>query len=117
MTTLVRWDPFREITTLQNEMSRLMGSLTGGTLPNGGNGPSRTWMPAVYEAFGARDQRELRELTADEAEALLPDLPAGSMRPKVEAAVDLARAGGETLITSQEALHDALAGRAGTRIS
>jgi carbamate kinase len=76
-----------------------------------------TEVPAVYEAFGARDQRELRQLTADEAEALLPDLPAGSMRPKVEAAVDLARAGGETLITSQEALHDALAGRAGTRIS
>jgi carbamate kinase len=76
-----------------------------------------TEVPAVYEAFGARDQRELRKLTADEAEALLPDLPAGSMRPKVEAAVDLARAGGETLITSQEALHDALDGRAGTRIS
>jgi HSP20 family protein len=46
MATLVRWDPFREITTLQNEMSRLMGSLTGGTLPNG-NSQSRTWMPAV----------------------------------------------------------------------
>jgi HSP20 family protein len=47
MATLVRWDPFREITTLQNEMSRLMGSLAGGTLPNGGNDQSRTWMPAV----------------------------------------------------------------------
>jgi HSP20 family protein len=46
MATLVRWDPFREITTLQNEMSRLMGSLSGGTLPNG-SGQSRTWMPAV----------------------------------------------------------------------
>jgi carbamate kinase len=75
-----------------------------------------TEVPAVYEAFGARDQRELRELSADDAEALLPHLPAGSMRPKVEAAVDLARAGGETLITSQDALAEALAGRAGTRI-
>jgi carbamate kinase len=76
-----------------------------------------TEVPAVYEAFGSRDQRELRELTADEAEALLPGLAAGSMRPKVEAAVDLARAGGETLITSQDALAEALAGRAGTRIT
>jgi carbamate kinase len=76
-----------------------------------------TEVPAVYEAFGSRDQRELRELSADEAERLLPGLPAGSMRPKVEAAVDLARAGGETLITSQDALAEALAGRAGTRIT
>lgn len=42
MATLVRWDPFREITTLQNEMSRLMNSVAGGA----GNG-SRAWMPAV----------------------------------------------------------------------
>jgi carbamate kinase len=76
-----------------------------------------TEVPAVYEAFGSRDQRELRELSADEAEQLLPGLAAGSMRPKVEAAVDLARAGGETLITSTDALDEALSGRAGTRIS
>jgi HSP20 family protein len=43
MATLVRWDPFREITTLQNEMSRLMNSVAGGA----GNGESRAWMPAV----------------------------------------------------------------------
>ena len=42
MATLVRWDPFREITTLQNEMSRLLNTV-GGT----GNGGSRQWMPAV----------------------------------------------------------------------
>ena len=76
-----------------------------------------TEVPAVYEAFGSRDQRELRELSADEAEELLPGLAAGSMRPKVEAAIDLARAGGETLITSQDALAEALAGRTGTRIA
>jgi carbamate kinase len=75
-----------------------------------------TEVPAVYEAFGSRDQRELRELTAVEAEALLPELPSGSMRPKVAAAVELARAGGETLITSADALAEALAGRAGTRV-
>lgn len=43
MATLVRWDPFREITTLQNEMSRLLNTFNG----NGGNGGMRPWMPAV----------------------------------------------------------------------
>jgi HSP20 family protein len=42
MATLVRWEPFREIATLQNEMSRLMNTVTGG------NGETtRTWVPAV----------------------------------------------------------------------
>ena len=40
------------------------------------------------------------------------------MRPKVEAAVEFGgETGGEALITSPAALADALAGRAGTRIS
>jgi HSP20 family protein len=43
MTTLVRWDPFREITTLQNEMSRLLNTV-GGVTNGAGNRP---WMPAV----------------------------------------------------------------------
>jgi carbamate kinase len=72
-----------------------------------------TEVPAVYEGFGQADQRELRELGRAEAEALLPELAEGSMRPKVEAALSF---GGETLITNFEALDDALAGRAGTRI-
>src|SRR5919109_2050150 len=43
MATLVRWEPFREIATLQNEMSRLMNSVVGG-----GNGETtRSWVPAV----------------------------------------------------------------------
>jgi len=42
MATLVRWDPFREITTLQNEMSRLMNVLDGQR-----NAGDRAWMPAV----------------------------------------------------------------------
>jgi HSP20 family protein len=43
MTTLVRWDPFREVASLQNDMSRLMSTVLG----NNGNGDSRTWIPAV----------------------------------------------------------------------
>jgi carbamate kinase len=75
-----------------------------------------TEVPAVFRDFGSPRQEELRELSAADAEALLPELAAGSMRPKVEAAIELARAGGETLITSTEALADALEGRAGTRV-
>jgi carbamate kinase len=76
-----------------------------------------TEVPAVYRAFGSSAPEELRELTISEAEALLPELAEGSMRPKVEAAVDLARAGGETLITSTAALPQALEGSSGTRVT
>jgi carbamate kinase len=77
-----------------------------------------TEVPAVYAGFGTDDQHELRELTTDEAEALVPELAAGSMRPKVEASVEFVRATGrEALITSPADLADALAGHAGTRLS
>jgi len=72
-----------------------------------------TEVPAVYRSFGDEDQEEIRELARKDAEALLPTLPEGSMRPKIEAALGFA---GETLITSFDALADALAGAAGTRI-
>ena len=42
MATLVRWEPFREIATLQNEMSRFMNGLLEG---NGRTGQS--WVPAL----------------------------------------------------------------------
>jgi carbamate kinase len=77
-----------------------------------------TEVPAVYRDFGTDRQKELRDLGADEAEALLPELAAGSMRPKVEASLDFVRATGhEALITSPAALREAFAGRAGTRIA
>ncbi|HEX2044613.1 MAG TPA: Hsp20/alpha crystallin family protein [Gaiellaceae bacterium] len=41
---LVRWEPFRELAALQNEMGRWMGQLAGGTP---GNGQSSNWLPAV----------------------------------------------------------------------
>jgi carbamate kinase len=76
-----------------------------------------TQVPAVYANFGTERQEELRELSVDQAEALVPQLAAGSMRPKVEASVDFVRAANrEALITSPAALGDALAGRTGTRI-
>ena len=76
-----------------------------------------TEVPAVYRGFGSDQQEELRELDADGAEALLPELAAGSMRPKVEASLEFARATGhETLITSPDSLAAAMRGEAGTRI-
>src|SRR5437762_7234837 len=43
MATLVRWEPFREIATLQNEMGRLMNSVMSAN----GETSTRTWVPAV----------------------------------------------------------------------
>ena len=63
------------------------------------------------------DEAEIRALTVAEADDLLPQLAAGSMRPKLEAAPAFARAGGETLIASAESLEEALAGDAGTRVA
>jgi carbamate kinase len=70
-----------------------------------------TGVPAVYRSFGEPDQEEIRQLARIDAEALLPQLAEGSMRPKVESALGFP---GETLITNVEVLEDALAGTAGT---
>ena len=76
-----------------------------------------TEVPAIYRRWRKSNQEEVRALSMGEAEELLPELPEGSMRPKLEAAVAFARAGGETLITSASSLAEALENRAGTRIS
>jgi carbamate kinase len=69
---------------------------------------------AVYRDFGGPAEVAIGTLTADEAEALLPELAEGSMRPKVEASVAFVReTGGEALITSPAALAE----RPGTRIT
>jgi HSP20 family protein len=44
MATLVRWEPFREIAALQNDMGRLMGAFLG---QGNGETTGRTWVPAV----------------------------------------------------------------------
>jgi carbamate kinase len=72
---------------------------------------------AVRRGFGTPREEEVRELSTDEADALLAELAEGSMRPKVEAAIAVARAGGEAIITALDRVEDALAGRAGTKIS
>jgi carbamate kinase len=76
-----------------------------------------TDVPAIFRGFGTSDQEAIDRLSVEEAELLAPELAAGSIGPKVEAAAAFVRAtGGDVLITSAAALAEALAGRAGTRI-
>jgi carbamate kinase len=77
-----------------------------------------TDVPALFRDYRTSSEREVRSLTAGEAEELLGELPEGSMRPKLEACVEFVRAtGGEALITSAEALERTLNAESGTRIS
>ena len=46
MATVVRWEPFRELAALQNDMGRLMSTFLGQGQAGGENG-ERSWMPAV----------------------------------------------------------------------
>jgi carbamate kinase len=76
-----------------------------------------TDVPALFRGFRTPRQEEVRTLTPSEADALLEELPEGSMRPKVRACAAFVRAtGGEALIASAEAFSRALAGESGTRI-
>ena len=43
--TIVRWEPFRELSSLQTEMNRLFNAAFEG--PTGGNGGARRWTPAM----------------------------------------------------------------------
>jgi carbamate kinase len=77
-----------------------------------------TDVDAVYRGWDTDDRQEVRELDAATAAELLPELATGSIGPKVEALLAFARAtGGEALITSAAVLGEALAGRAGTRVT
>jgi carbamate kinase len=77
-----------------------------------------TDVPALFRGFRTDAEEEVRQLTPDEAETLLPELPEGSMRPKVDASIEFVReTGGEALITSADALADAIRGESGTRIA
>lgn len=76
-----------------------------------------TDVSAVVRDYGTPQAEEVRALSRAEAEALAPQLAEGSIRPKLQAAADFVRqTNGEVLITSHEALAEALAGRAGTRV-
>jgi carbamate kinase len=75
--------------------------------------------PGAALDYGTPDQRFLSEMTVEEAEGHLEagQFPAGSMGPKIEAAVAFVRSGGrEAVIASVDRIGEAVAGRTGTRI-
>lgn len=78
-----------------------------------------TDVDGAYLDHGTPRERLLREITTDEAERYLEEghFPPGSMGPKMEAAIDFVRSGGDrALITRPELLHTALSSKAGTQI-
>jgi len=80
-----------------------------------------TEVPAVAVNFGKPNQRDLEEVTAGQLEeyAAQGQFGVGSMLPKVEAAVGFVKSapGRAAIITSLDQGLEALAGRAGTRIT
>ena len=78
-----------------------------------------TGVPKVAVDFGKPSQKWLDRMTVTEAEKHMADgqFPAGSMGPKIEAAIQFIKAGGhEVLITSPEALGHEPYETVGTRI-
>lgn len=78
-----------------------------------------TGVPRVVIHFRKPEAKEIARMTRAEAEKYLAEghFPAGSMGPKIEAAIDYLRGGGrEVLITSMDVLPEALRGEAGTWI-
>ncbi len=75
-----------------------------------------TQVPGVYREFGQGEEPgdPIAELSPERDADLVETLPAGSMRPKVEAAFAfVSQTGGEALITSAEAVRN---GEPGTRV-
>ncbi len=78
-----------------------------------------TDVPNVYINFGKENEQKLEEITVEEAEKHVADgqFPAGSMLPKIEAAITFAKhEGKEGIICSLDEAVLALEGKAGTRI-
>src|SRR3954469_13534466 len=44
---IVRWEPLRELSTLQNEMNRLFSTAFDAPAPSNGGGAARRWLPAM----------------------------------------------------------------------
>ena len=78
-----------------------------------------TDVPAVYVGYKTPDQRALAHVTVDEMEhyAAAGEFKAGSMGPKVAAALQFARAGGRAVIASLLDVAPAVRGEAGTTIA
>ena len=80
---------------------------------------SVTAVPNVYINYGLENQEKLESITVKNAKHLKKYgyFKAGSMLPKVEAAIKFAETGGTGIITDVDHLKDALKGHAGTIIT
>lgn len=78
-----------------------------------------TDVDAAYRNFGETSQEPIRETSVGELRDLLAsgEFEAGSMRPKIEAAIDFVESqGNSAIITAADAVEAALAGDAGTHV-
>ena len=78
-----------------------------------------TAVDRAYQNYGRADQKALAELTVESAARLVDEghFAAGSMLPKVKAAIDFVERGGaRAIITSPPLLRKAINGKAGTHI-
>jgi len=78
MTTIVRWDPLKEMTTLQDRMNRVFEETWGRTRRAEEDYVTGSWMPAV-------DVRETKE--AVEIQAELPGIDPKDVNVSVEGGV------------------------------
>jgi HSP20 family protein len=72
---IVRWEPLRELASIQNEMNRLFGTVFDAPATGGNGGALRRWMPAM-DLVETKDQFVLR--------ADLPGLAEGDVNIEVE---------------------------------
>ena len=77
---------------------------------------SVTAVPNACVNFGTPEEEKLGEITVSEISKYLPEFKAGSMLPKVQAAMAFAEKNKVGIITDIEHLKDALDGKAGTII-
>lgn len=78
---------------------------------------SVTAVPNACIKFGTPEQETIGETTVKEIEKYLQEFKAGSMLPKVQAAMAFAEKGGTGIITDIDHLKEALKGKAGTIIT
>jgi HSP20 family protein len=72
---IVRWEPLRDLASIQNEMNRLFGNVFDTPAPGGNGNTLRRWMPAM-DLVETEDQFVLR--------ADLPGLSDGDVNIEVE---------------------------------
>ena len=80
-----------------------------------------TSVPNVYSGFGGENQKAISSLSVNEAQKMIEnnEFGEGTMLPKIEAAISYLSSNkdGSVLITSLEAVSDALKGKAGTVVT